>query len=226
MVSATTVLYIYGTIVAAPAMILLVMRSCNFMRGQGMGELFRLFPWIGVHAVIRDASPTSKIMNSAADICKALLLYFFFLYTVYYATIIWADRQLFLNGVEMGLQEMLFGFVALTEFAAIIFMRTRTFLKYYPTLHSLALLLLLYYLQSAGFGFQKLACVTAFSVSLALFAWMVLHLEIPSQTTWAPENPNTPTDDRPRAAYFPLFSMTALKTLSDEWTLMMPVFGR
>ena len=71
---------------------------------------------------------------------------------------------------------MLFGFVALSEFAAIVFMRTRTFLKYYPALHSLTLILLLYYFQSAGFGFQKLACVSAFTLNLSLFTYMVVQL--------------------------------------------------
>ena len=99
MVSATTMLYIYATIVAAPAIIILFMGSCNFMGGQGIGQIYTIFPWIGVHAVIRDTSPTPKISQSAGDICKALLMYFFFLYTVYYATIIWADRKLFLGRV-------------------------------------------------------------------------------------------------------------------------------
>ena len=157
--SVTTTLYIYGTIVAAPAMILLVMRVCNFANGPNLGDLSRLFPWIGVHAVIRDASPTPKITGSASDICKAMLCYFFFLYTIYYASIIWVDRQLFRPAIELGIQEIVFGFVAATEFVAIIFMRTRTFLKYYPSFHSIALVLLLYYLQAPSFGFQKLAYI-------------------------------------------------------------------
>jgi len=75
---------------------------------------------------------------------------------------------------------MIFGFVALTEFAAIIFMRTRTFIKYYPSFHSLIMILLLYYIVIADFGFQKLACGAAFCISCALFTWMVLNLEIPA----------------------------------------------
>lgn len=157
-----------------------------------MNDVFKLFPWIGIHAVIRDTSTTPIIKESTTQICKAILLYFFFLYLVYYAIIIWIDKHLYKTHLELGLQEMLFGFVALTEFAAIVFMRTRSFIKYYPAIHSLLIISLLYYGQISDFGFKKLACYCAFTTSWSLFSWMVLSLEIPAHNTWDPNNPNTP----------------------------------
>jgi len=60
-ISIVTSLYIYGTIVAAPAVILLLLKSCNYLRIEGLNDIFRLFPWIGIHAIIRDTSATPII---------------------------------------------------------------------------------------------------------------------------------------------------------------------
>lgn len=105
-------------------------------------------------------------------------------------------------------------------------MRTRTFLKYYPALHTVLVLAFLYYGQVCDFGFKRIACYAAFSMSGALFSWMVLRLEVPAHCAWDPNHPNTPREDRPRAGFFPLFNMTWIKNLPEEWTMMMPLFGR
>lgn len=196
------------------------------MRLEGMNDIFKLFPWIGIHAIIRDTSHVPAIKASTADICKAVLYYFLFLYMIYYASIIWIDKKLFISHNELGLQEVIFGFIAISEFAAIVFMRTRTFIKYFPSFHSLILISVLYYAQVCDFGFKKLTSYFGFSISAALFCWMVLNLEIPAHTVWDETNPNTPKEDRPRIGYFPLFNMSWMKSLPDEWTLMVPLFGR
>ena len=105
-------------------------------------------------------------------------------------------------------------------------MRTRTFIKYYPPIHALLIVALLYYGQVCDYGFKKLVCYWAFSISAAIFSWMVLNLEIPAHNTWDPNAPGTPREDRPRAAFSPLFSMGWVKNLPEEWTLMVPLFGR
>lgn len=155
-----------------------------------------------------------------------MLFYFFFLYLVYYAVVLWIDKGLYNNHIEVGLQEIVFGFVALIEFAAIVFMRTRTFLKYYPAIHTLIVVAAMYYAQTSEYGFKKLAFYAAFTASGALFSWLVVELEIPAHTTWDPNHPSTPREDRPRAGFFPLFNMGWLKNLPEEWTLLMPLFGR
>lgn len=103
---------------------------------------------------------------------------------VYYATIIWIDKKLFISHTEFGLQEIIFGYIAMTEFAAVVFMRTKTFLKYFPSFHSLIVISILYYCQICDFGFKKIACYAAFSLGGVLFTWMILNLEIPAHTTW------------------------------------------
>lgn len=175
-ISIVTSLYIYGTIVAAPAVILLILKCCKGDRLEGINDIFKLFPWIGIHAIIRDTSTTPVIKQSTSDICKAILFYFFFLYLVYYATIVWIDKKLFITHIQAGLQELIFGYIALTEFVAIVFMRTRTFIKYYPSFHSLIIIAILYYCQVCDFGLKKIACYAGFSLSIALLSWMILNL--------------------------------------------------
>lgn len=114
-ISIVTTLYIYGTIVAAPAVIIMLLRCCNQIRGEGaFNDVYKLFPWIGTHTIIRDTSQNRYIKGSALQICSAMLLYFFFLYLVYYATIIWIDKRLYHGHVEMGLQELVFGWIAIS----------------------------------------------------------------------------------------------------------------
>lgn len=92
----------------------------------------------------------------------------------------------------MGLQEVVFGYVAMSEFAAVVFMRTKTFIKYFPSFHTLILLSVLYYVQVTDFGLKKTACYAGFSLGAALFCWLLLKLEIPAHNTWDETNPNTP----------------------------------
>lgn len=53
-ISIVTSLYIYGTIIAAPAVIIIFLRCSQFVtNGGNMTEVYKIFPWIGIHALIR-----------------------------------------------------------------------------------------------------------------------------------------------------------------------------
>jgi hypothetical protein len=94
-------------------------------------------------------------------------------------------------------------------------MRTRTFIKYFPSFHSILIIIVLYYGETSVFGFKKLACYAAFSISCALFIWMIIHVEIPAQTTWDRNDLFTPTIDRPRVGYFLIFNMSWISNLPE-----------
>lgn len=79
---------------------------------------------------------------------------------------------------------MIFGYVALIEFCSKVFMRTRPFLKYYPAIHTFLMLIFVIYCQFVPFGLKKMVCLIMCTLSASLFAYMVLKLEIPSQTIW------------------------------------------
>ncbi len=62
--------------------------------------------------------------------------------------------------------------------------------------------------------------------SLAMFIKMVVEFEIPAQTTWDRTKKYTPTADRPRIGFLPLFNLNWINNLPDEWTMLFPLFGR
>ncbi len=101
-------------------------------------------------------------------------MYFFFLNFVYYAIIMQLANDIFYQKSEDGLEEMLFGFIALVEFLAIVFMRTRPFIKYYPLIHTLLVAIFLTYCQFVTFGLKKVLLMMVVTGSLSLFALMIL----------------------------------------------------
>jgi len=121
---------------------------------------------------------------------------------------------------------MFFGFIAMIEFMAITFVRTRPFLKYYPLTHSVLLVMFLIYCQFVPFGLKKNCLMIASTASLTLFTKMIIEFEIPAQTTWDRTKKYTPTPDRPRIGFLPLFSLNWINNLPDEWTMLFPLFGR
>lgn len=52
--SIVTSFYIYGTIIAAPAVIIIFLRCSQFVNNGGnMTDVYKIFPWIGMHSLIR-----------------------------------------------------------------------------------------------------------------------------------------------------------------------------
>jgi hypothetical protein len=121
---------------------------------------------------------------------------------------------------------MLFGYIALIEFCSKVFMRTRPFLKYFPVIHTMLMMIFLIYCQFVPFGLKKMFCLIVCFASASLFAYMILRLEIPGQTTWERNKKYTPSIDRPRIGLLPLFNVSWINNLPDEWSLMFPLFGR
>jgi hypothetical protein len=110
---------------------------------------------------------------------------------------------------------MMFGYIALIEFCSKVFMRTRPFLKYYPKVHTMLIVIFIVYCQFVPFGLKKIVCMIVCTLSAALFAYMVLKLEIPGQTAWERNRKYTPTIDRPRIGLLPLFNVSWINNLSD-----------
>ena len=113
-ISIVTSLYIYGTIIAAPAVIMIFLRCSNFARNQGnLMEVYKIFPWIGMHQIVRETSSSLQVRNRTGEVCKAIIYYFFLLYFIYYAIILQVSNDIFFQKAEEGLAEMLYGYIAL-----------------------------------------------------------------------------------------------------------------
>ena len=165
-------------------------------------------------------------MTSAIAVCTALLTYFLVTYVLYYALIIRSSVVIFGSVAETGVEELFFSFMAMIEFAAIIFMRTRPFIKYYPKIHTLLMVGFLIYCEFISIGYKKLLLNCLIGASLSLFLWMVIRTEIPASNIWNKERNYTPTIDRPRIALSPIFNMGWLNNLPEEWSRFIPLSGR
>lgn len=57
MISFATSLYIYGTIIAAPSVIIMFLRCTKFVNNGGnMTDVYKIFPWIGLNSLIRESA--------------------------------------------------------------------------------------------------------------------------------------------------------------------------
>ena len=83
-----TSLYIYITIIASPALILLILKCTPFGRTDHYFEAFKAFPWIGINALILRSSNDQKVRQGYSEICIAMITYFLIMYLIYYIAII------------------------------------------------------------------------------------------------------------------------------------------
>ena len=83
-----TSLYIYITIVASPALLLLILKCTPYGRTDHYFEAFKAFPWIGINALILRSSAHLTVRNSFLEVCSALIFYFIAMYLIYYLAII------------------------------------------------------------------------------------------------------------------------------------------
>jgi hypothetical protein len=85
-----------------------------------------------------------------------------------------------------------YGFLALNEFYVLMFMRTRSSLKYYPLASNAIFFIFLYYFQMEAYGFSELGLYLMVFSILCLQAYILRKYEIPS-TDWNPFHKYTPS---------------------------------
>jgi hypothetical protein len=158
-------------------------------------------------------------------ICTSLIIYFLVMYLGYYTIIMELTTLFFDQPMESNVGETLFGYFAIVEFMALVFMRTRPFLKFFPIINSLVVFFYMLYCKFSHFGFKLLGGLSMNALGIALFAWMMINLEIPAQTTWAPEREFVPSGKQPRAGIIPTFNLNWMSGLPDEWTMLVPLVG-
>lgn len=98
------------------------------------------------------------------------------MYLGYYTVVIEISNLFFEQPMENGVGELLFGYFAIIEFAALVFMRTRPFLNYFPVINTLFVFFFMLYCKFAHVGFKILAVLGMQFLGIALFSWMVLKL--------------------------------------------------
>lgn len=132
---------------------------------------------------------------------------------------------LFYKSIPRGLDENFYGFVALMEFSTLLFIRTRSSLKWYPRITFILVLSFLFYVQFTAYGFFALGLTLLVAAVMAIFSYHIITFEIPA-IGWNPFHHYTPSVDSPRTLFFPAFSLSWYHDLPQIWTMFYPLFGR
>ncbi|CAD8151361.1 unnamed protein product [Paramecium octaurelia] len=220
--SAVSSLYIKITIICAPVIIIIMLEVSYIFGNRQIFPIFlaRAFPWIGLYLNILDRTQRSK-----KQLIIAFTLMLFLIYFIYLSSIFIGSYLLFKAQVPYGLEDNFFGLVTVSEFASLLFLRTRTSLYFLPKFTIIFYYLFLWYVRSTTYGFYSLAMLTLSYACFGTFCLFIFIYEIPS-LEWNPLSFYTPTLDRPRCYYLPVFSMNWVNELPQLWTMFYPLHGR
>ncbi|CAK72921.1 unnamed protein product (macronuclear) [Paramecium tetraurelia] len=228
--SAVSSLYIKITIICAPVIIIIMLEVSYLFGNRQIFPIFlaRAFPWIGLYLNILDRTQRSK-----KQLIIAFTLMLFLIYFIYLSSIFIGSYLLFKAQVPYGLEDNFFGLVTVNEFASLLFLRTRTSLYFVPKFTIIFYYLFLWYVRSTSkittfildYGFYSLAMLSLSYACFGTFCLFIFIYEIPS-LGWNPLSFYTPTLDRPRCYYLPVFSMNWVNELPQLWTMFYPLHGR
>ena len=184
-------------------------------------NIYRAFPWIGIYLYALNVNGRRKDRHIIfAFFCMIAVFYCLYLSALF----IW-DTLLFCKSIPKGLDENFYAFIAFLEFLSLLFIRTRSTLKYFPLMSITVMMMFLYYVQFTSYGFYSMGLFLTTYLILGLFALMLSLFEIPG-LEWNPFHHYTPSIDSPRMMYFPVFSLSWYHDLPQMWSMFYPLFGR
>ncbi|CAK69908.1 unnamed protein product (macronuclear) [Paramecium tetraurelia] len=111
------------------------------------------------------------------------------------------------------------------EYFSLHFLRTRSSLYFVPKYCFIIRFFLYYYVSSTLFGHYQLAQYISLFGQLGVFCYFINKFEIPA-LNWSERSPYTPTINRPRAYYVPLFPMSWVNDTPQLWSMFYPLYGR
>lgn len=83
----------------------------------------------------------------------------------------------------------------------------------------------LYHLNNTAYGYYNILFGFMSGLSFLLISYTLLNLEIEA-LDWNPSFFFTPSVDKPRMLYYPLFNMSEFYDLPQFWTMFYPLYGR
>lgn len=184
-------------------------------------NVYRAFPWIGIYlyALLANGQRKQSYMI-LAFICLIMIFYCLYLSAIY----IWSIL-LFYKSIPKGLDENFYGFIAFLEFSTLLFMRTRSSLKWFPRFSAVFIISFLYYVQYTAYGFYSMALYLLIATNLGMLAYHLILFEMPA-LNWNPSYHFTPSLESPRTLFFPAFPLSWNQDLPQLWTMFYPLFGR
>ena len=92
-------------------------------------------------------------------------------------------------------------YISFCEIASLLFIRTRSSIKYLPKLLTLANLIFLVYVQSYMYPAMVNALICLGDFTMVMFAYFIYRYEIPAVKDWNPCGTYTPSEQNPRCGY-------------------------
>lgn len=183
--------------------------------------LYKTFPWLGLylHAInLNDKRQVRWIFFSQVG----MMIVF---YCIYVSLFDFLDSLLFLWNFPLGINLKFYILIIVLEVCSFMFIRTRTSLKFFPIFVFIFLFIFCFYIQFNGYAFFDEAFYCIVFGTLGIFFMFVTFLEIPA-LSWNPSYHYTPSPEKPRTLYNPLFSMAWYHDLPQLWTLFYPLHDR
>lgn len=138
--------------------------------------------------------------------------------------VIW-NSLLFGNTYKLGADQNFYGYIIFLEITSLFFIRTRTSLKFYPSLIFFSLFMYLFYINFNGYAFYSVAFLTLVFLTMTFFSLILAFVEVPA-VNWNPSFHYAPSINKPRSLYFPMFSLSWYYDLPAIWTLFFPLHDR
>jgi len=182
--------------------------------------VFRTFPWVGIYlyALLFNRKPKKFFIF-------AFLLVLFFFYLIYLGSYYLWSFLLFHKPVPAGTDENFYVLCAFIEFSTLIFIRTRSSLKYLPKYLIVLLFGYAYYVNNTAFGFYSLGFYIILHFTFVFFGLLLNSCEIPA-LSWNPSYHYAPCLEKPRTLYFPLFSLSNYHDIPQLWSMFYPLHDR
>lgn len=147
------------------------------------------------------------------------------IYFVYLSALFVGSFILFSKSLPKGLDENFLAFLAVLELLILLFVRTRSSLKWFPRVSILLLSVFLFYVQNTAYGYYSLLLVISIFFNLSFFCIILDEFEVPG-VRWNESYHYAPSINRPRCLYFPIFNLGWYHDLPQLWTMFYPLYGR
>lgn len=142
---------------------------------QQIHYMYRSSPHIGAQAAYMD----SRGMNKTKLVCSffVCLFIFYFMYASCY--FLWT-AMMFPNFFAKGVNDLYFFYVSVMEFLTLLFVRTRSTIKYLPKYITILNICYLYYINQYFYAAMHECLAVLFSFSLFLFIGFLKFYEQPA----------------------------------------------
>eukprot|EP01016_Furgasonia_blochmanni_P015624 TRINITY_DN1861_c0_g1_i4.p1 TRINITY_DN1861_c0_g1~~TRINITY_DN1861_c0_g1_i4.p1 ORF type:complete len:375 (-),score=56.49 TRINITY_DN1861_c0_g1_i4:431-1555(-) len=182
---------------------------------------YQTFPWLGIYMYTLALNARKGFTPFLFSILSFVVLFYCMFLT---AVLIW-NELLFKKSFPNGITDKFYTLVAYFEVLNLLFIRTRSSIKYFPIGIMTILFFWSFYFQVAIYPFAFISLYLATSACATVFCYLIVYFEIPA-LTWNPNHTYTPSVHKPRQVFFPAFSLNWVHDLPQFWNMFFPLWGR